>query len=130
MKEKRLVIMLSLLSFVAVVLVIINVLLPMVRNKEYNYSDDNLARECLEAGEDVDSSECLEDKAFSYLEEDDCKNALKVYDDVPVEVVDKAELAHLYDDAYAMSLSCDDESLQNYWAEKNKEISSQLEATD
>ncbi|MBQ6414227.1 hypothetical protein IJI28_01200 [Candidatus Saccharibacteria bacterium] len=127
---KTLVIVLSSLLLVAIALVVAIVFLPMANKRNNDYSEDNLAKECLEAGEDMDLSECLEDKSFSYFEEGDCEKALKVYDDVPVGLVSKVELAHLYDEAYSLSLSCDDESLQNYWMGKNDEISNQLEATD
>ena len=102
----------------------------MINKKEYTYSDDNLAKECLQTSGDSSIMECLGDKAFSYYEEGDCVKALKVYDDIPAEQFDKRTLSDIYNDAYSFSLSCEDESLQIYWTDKFTELSNQLEAVD
>ena len=129
--NKSLIVVFLLLLFVAIILVAIIIALFLInRNPAYNLSDDNLAKECLLASEDVDLSECLEDKAFSYYEDGDCEKALKVYDDIPVEEFDEYVLSDLYNDAYSMSFDCSDESLQNYWKDKFEGLSSKLEVRD
>ena len=120
-----LVVVLSLFSIMALVLLVINALLLF--RSDNGLSDDNLAKECLEVNEGSVEG-CLNDKSFEYFMEGDCVGALKVYDDIQ-DWFDQWTLAHLYDEAYSTSLSCDDESLQNYWKEKLEKVNNQLEAT-
>lgn len=128
---KGLVVVFLLLLFVVVGLVVaIVVVLIMNREPIDELGNDNLAKECLKASGDTSIKSCLEDKAMVYYEKGDCKAALRVYDDVPVESFDEHELLYLYDDAYSMSLDCDDESLQSYWKDKLESLSSQSEARD
>lgn len=125
---KILVVVLSLLSVVAVILVVANIMIPVLNRRNYDFSDDNLAKDCLLAEDEMSVDECLEDKAFSYYEEDDCEKALKVYDDIPSGWFEEDTLIHLYDEAYSLSLSCEDESLQSYWEEKNNKFMNRTEA--
>ena len=126
---KTLVIVLSSLLLLAVALVIAIVFLP-INNQESNDDGDNTAEECLQAENEGKLADCLDEKAFSYYEEGDCEKALKVYDDAPKERFSKYGLSDLYNEAYAMSNSCEDEALINYWAEKYEAVSSQLEGVD
>ena len=64
---------------------------------------------------------CLGREANSYYEAGDCVKALKVYDDISEDRFDKSIWASLYNEAYSISLSCD-ESLQEYWENKHYEL--------
>ena len=90
-------------------------------------SDDNFAEECLQGEDDGVIIDCLDEKSFEYYNNGDCEKALKVYDDVPVDLFDKNTLANIYDEAYSLSLDCNDESLRLYWENKSESIWSQLE---
>lgn len=111
----------ALLAIVVVLIVVIVIVSIMNNNR-------NLAEECLQDEETM--SECLADKAFSYSMNDDCTNALKVYDDIPADRFDKYTLSDLYNEAYSISVSCGDESLRDYWSKKFEEISNQIEGMD
>ena len=111
------------LVIIILILIVVNLLIPVFKN------NNNLAKECLEF-EDQEAMECLEAKVDLFFDEDDCINALKVYDDIPANRFDKFTLSILYDDAYSMSLSCDNTDLENYWMDKKESISNQLEAMD
>jgi hypothetical protein len=122
--------LLSLLFVVVMLVVAVVVLFVMNRDSGNEYGDDNLAKECLKVDGDISIKSCLEDMAWSYYEDGDCDMALKVYDDVPVDIFDEYALSDLYDDAYSMSLGCDDESLQSYWKDKFEGLSARLEARE
>lgn len=125
---KVLIAVLSLLSVVAVVLVVANILVPILNGRRYDFSDDNLAKECLEMKDDLSAESCIEEKVYSYYDEGDCENALKVYDDIPDSWFEEDYMGYIYDDAYSISLSCEDESSQAYWENKNNKFSNQTEA--
>lgn len=125
---KVLVTVLSLLSVVAVVLIVANILVPVLNGRKYDFSDNNLAKECLEMEDDSLAESCIEEKVYSYYDEGDCENALKVYDDIPDGWFEEDSMGYFYDDAYSISLSCEDESLQAYWENKNNTFSNQAEA--
>lgn len=127
---KVLIIALSALAAIILILIVVNIKLSLDdKNSHPPLSDDNLAKECLE-GDNEQWMDCLDDKASGYLDERDCEKALKVYEDIPPDWFDKYTLADLYDEAYALSLSCDDLSIQNYWKKKLKEVSKDLEGRD
>ena len=128
--NKTLIIVLSSLLLMAVVLVVALVFLSKLNVQKDYYDDNNLAKECLQAENEGKLADCLDEKAFSYYEEGDCEKALKVYDDAPKERFSEYGLSDLYNEAYAMSNSCEDEALINYWAEKYEAVSSQLEGVD
>lgn len=112
-----------LISLLTLIVVIVGIII--VLNNKNGLGDGNLARECLDT-EDVTG--CLYEKAYNYYEnEHDCEKALKVYDDIPAEQFDEYELSDLYNDAYSLSYSCEDESLKNYWEQKFNSLSSRLE---
>ena len=129
MNTKNMIVILSSLALLIILLVIIIVAVFIIKNKEYNLSDDNLAKDCLQNQDDA-MHECIEDKAWSYFQAGDCEKALKVYDDIPADRFDKYTLSDFYDEAYSLSLSCEDESLQNYWLNKFESLSNQLEGRD
>lgn len=112
-----------------VVLVIVNMLLPAMNDRA---DVERLVKPCLELNDDDEQTVagCLEEKAFFYLDEGDCEKALMVYDYIPVERYDDYSLADRYDEAYSLSLSCDDTSKQEYWKNKFEELSNKLEASD
>lgn len=92
---------------------------------------NNLAKECLERNTEDDVIDCLDEKAFAYYDDEhDCAKALKVYDDIPTTQFNEQAIARLYDEAYSLSLECDDEALQNYWEEKNEAAWSHLGGRD
>lgn len=126
--NRNLIIVLSLLSFVVVVLVVVIMVLPIVKKLPItSLTDDNLAKECLLEDDESLALDCLDKKASAYYDEGDCGKALKVYDDIPVGVFDEYTLSDDYSEAYALSLRCEDEELQQYWKNKFEELSSQLE---
>lgn len=127
---KTLVIVLSSLLLAAIVLVIANIFLPMNNNQDDGNDGDNLAEECLQAENEGLLADCLDEKAFLYYKEGDCERALEVYDDAPKERFSEYGLSDLYNEAYAMSNSCGDEALVDYWAKKYEAVSSQLEGVD
>ena len=119
--SKKLVVVLALLSVVVVVLVVLIVLLTPHEKHDGNNGYSGLARDCYEIGDEDAIMECLNDKAFSfYSDENDCEKALKVYDDISEGSLSDRSVAMLYDEAYSLSLSCDDSSLQEYWEEKSE----------
>jgi hypothetical protein len=123
------VLIIALSALVAIILILIAVIIKLSldnKNSHPPLSDDNLAKECLE-GDNEQWMDCLDDKASGYLEERDCEKALKVYEDVPPDWFDKYTLADLYDEAYSLSLSCDDLSLREYWEKKFNNLSKELE---
>lgn len=126
---KILIIALSILAIIILILIITNLLVLFADDISINsLGSDNLAKDCLRS-EDVMS--CLYEKAYYYYEnEHDCKKALKVYDDIPAERFDEYELSDFYNDAYSMSTSCDDESLEKYWEQKFNNLSNRLEGRD
>lgn len=127
---KAIIVVLLVLVFVAIILVVVNVFVLLTnKNDINNLGDDNLAKECLK-GDNEDWMGCLEDKSLEYYDEGDCGSALKVYEDVPPDWVNEYVLADLYNEAYSLSLSCDDLSLQHYWGEKFNDLSKQLEGMD
>ena len=129
---RGLVIVLGLLMIVVVALIVVNVIVLTTDTGDIvaNLGEDNLARECLMKEDDASIEYCLSGKAFAFIDEGDCEKALKVYDDIPVEIYDKRHLSYLYDEAYSLSLSCEDESLETYWLNKLNNMTEQLEAID
>lgn len=123
---KALIIALSVLVFLVIILIVANILVLFADEISISFlGNDNLAKDCL-LSEDVSS--CLYEKAYNYYEnEHDCQKALKVYDDIPIERFGDYELSDLYNDAYSMSTSCNDESLKEYWEQKFNDLSSRLE---
>ena len=117
-EAKTLVAVLALLSVVIVVLIVLIVLLAL----REEYSDNGgLVGGCYETDDEDAIVECLNEEAFSfYSDENDCEKALKVYDDIPENSLSDRSAAILYDEAYSLSLSCDDLSLQEYWEEKSE----------
>ena len=126
---RALIIALSVLVFLVLVLIVANVLALFADEISINnLGNDNLAKDCLRS-EDV--MDCLHEKSFNYYKnEHDCQKALKVYDDIPAERFDDYELSDFYNDAYSMSISCNDESLEKYWEQKFNDLSSRLESWD
>lgn len=125
-EAKALIIALSILVVIILILIVINILVLFADEiSVISLGNDNLSKDCL-LSEDVSS--CLYEKAYNYYEnEHDCEKALKVYDDIPAERFDEYELSDFYNDAYSMSTSCDDKSLEKYWEQKFNNLSSRLE---
>lgn len=125
-EAKALIIALSILVVIILILIVINILVLFADEiSVISLGNDNLSKDCL-LSEDVSS--CLYEKAYNYYEnEHDCEKALKVYDDIPAERFDEYELSDFYNDAYSMSTSCDDKSLEKYWEQKFNDLSSRLE---
>ena len=124
-----LVVVLIILVVVMIILGVTNVLLPAVSDR----SDvEKLVKQCLDLNDDSEQTvaSCLEEKAFFYLDEGDCNKALMVYDFIPTERYDDYSLADRYNEAYSLSLSCDDTAKQEYWKKKFEELSNKLEARD
>lgn len=111
----------------AVIIVVMNSMNDNVVDK---LDDDNLAKECLLKEDDASREYCLSDKSFELYEAGDCEKALKVYDDIPAEMYDDRHLAYLYDQAYGLSLTCEDEALETYWEDKLNALTEHLEAVD
>ena len=127
---KILIITLSILAMVILALIITIIKLSLANeNARPSLSDDNLAKECLE-GDNEQWMDCLEEKASAFIDQRDCENALKVYEDIPPDWFDEYTLADLYDEAYSLSFSCDDLSVQQYWEKKLNNLSKQLEGRD
>ncbi len=124
---KVLIWIMSLLVFVALVLIIVNALIFMNGNKPGAVNDDNLAKECLSIADAEEMIQCVDETSFDYYMQDDCDKAMKIYADVPEDMLDKTNLAFLYNEAYSMSLSCGDELSQGNWKEKYENIANQLE---
>ena len=117
-----------LISLLTLIVVIVGVIIIVLNNKNSQPNNqENLAIECLDGDSEL-LNDCLDDKAFEYFEEGDCVKALKVYDDVPVDRVDQDTLEYLYDEAYSMSISCEDETLEEYWRKKNDQFNNKTEA--
>ena len=119
--EKALLMILSLLFLMMVALIVVIVVLAT----RSNY-DKTAMTECLKNDDELEAVTCIKNLAFSYYEKDGCRTALKIYDDVPEERFEMVFLKNLYNEAYSMSLSCD-ESLQKYWKDKYEGIANQLE---
>ena len=114
------VVALSLLVVAVIVLIVLNVVFAISNNKE-------LSSECLRIKEDIEAMDCLNEEAFSYYDDNNCVEALKVYEGIPENRFNSDLLSRLYGRAYQMSLSCD-EDLQSYWKEKFDEVSKLVEA--
>lgn len=123
------VLVLLVLMIVMVGLIVANVVV-LTRGEDdmIELGDDNLAKDCLQKDNEESMENCLNDRAFDYFMDNDCENALKVYEDVPADRLDKRLVSHLYDEAHSLSMSCDDESLQEYWEDKLNKSLGQLEA--
>ena len=129
--HKSLIVVLILLCVVAIVLAVIIVVMNSMNNSVVDKLDDgNLAKECLLKEDDASREYCLSDKSFELYEAGDCEKALKVYDDIPAEMYDDRHLAYLYDQAYGLSLTCEDEALETYWEDKLNALTEHLEAVD
>ena len=125
---KILIWIMSLLVFAALVLMIVNALIFMNDNKPGAViNDDNLAKDCLLMADAEEMIQCVDETSFDYYMQDDCDKAMKIYADVPEGMLDKTNLAFLYNEAYSMSLSCGDELSQENWKEKYENIANQLE---
>lgn len=120
--SKYLVIILSVIVVLIIILVLANISLLLSKK-----NDGGLAKDCLSENIDVSVGACLDDLAYSYYDDGDCERALKVYEDIPEDRFDKYELQDYYDDAYSLSLECDDTSLQDYWENKSNALSNQSE---
>lgn len=121
--KKSLIIVLSLLFVVVAVLVIVNIAIVLKHNGKLGGGG---IEDCLKLEDKKDVLNCINEEAFSYSYKDDCENALKVYNDIPVNQFDNNELITLYGQAYQISLSCDEES-QDYWWGRYHEVLSQME---
>lgn len=96
-----------------------------------NNNDDSSVADCFQDG--VDVRECIDEKAWSYIEADEdeedgidgCEDALKLYDEIPINKIDKETIASLYNEAYSLSLYCGDEISQEYWGGKYRETMNQ-----
>ena len=111
---------------IMIILIIVNLVLFFIRKHE----SDNLAKSCLEIEDDAMVVNCIEEKANAYDDAGDCVNALKVYDSIPEDRLDKYVLSDLYDEAYSLSSDCEDGLREDYWADKLEALSSQLEGRD
>lgn len=123
---RLLIVALSLMFVIIALAIAIVVLSTANKNSINSLSNDNLAKECLLMNSESSIMDCLDEKASTYYDEGDCGKALQVYDDIPTDAFDKHFLSNLYNEAYSISIGCD-ESLQNYWNNKFKELSNQLE---
>ena len=127
--HKSLWLALILLFFVIIILVVINILIPIINTTTPDDSN-SLVKDCLQS-EDINVlTDCIEAKVDEYTGQDDCAQALKVYDDIPVNRFDPYTLQDLYDQAYSLSIDCEDGAQQEYWKEKSESLSNQLEGRD
>lgn len=127
--HKALWVALALLIFAIVILVVANILIPAIHTATH-YDDNNLVKECLQSDDVNVSTDCVEAKAEEYTDQGDCTQALKVYDDIPADHYDPYALQDLYDQAYSLSIDCEDGTLQEYWKAKSESLSNQLEGRD
>ncbi len=111
------------MSVVVAVLVIVNIAIILKHNGKLGGGG---IEDCLKLEDKKDVLNCINEEAFSYSYKDDCENALKVYNDIPVNQFDNNELIALYGQAYQISLSCDEKS-QDYWWGRYHEVLSQME---
>lgn len=112
------------LLVVIVVLIVVNVAIGIKQNGN---TDDGADSDCLKLKSEEEVLDCIDEEAFSRYETVGCEEALKVYDEVPEGLFDDAWLELVYDNAYSLSLSCN-ESLQEYWSVKFSNVAARTEA--
>jgi uncharacterized membrane protein YvbJ len=120
--------MLIVFGLLLAIIIVLGVSIIFLNMREEHDISSGLIRDCFETNDEDAIMECLNEKAFSiYADENNCEKALKVYDDIPDDSMSDRSIAMLYDEAYSLSLSCDDLSLRTYWNEKSERKWERLE---
>lgn len=122
-KKISIVVLVSLLVAI-IVLVFVNIAIGLKHSEEVG---NEIETDCTKLKDKEEALDCIDEKAFSNYQTAGCEEALKVYDEVPEGLFDDAWLELVYDNAYSLSLSCN-ESLQEYWSVKFSNIAARTEA--
>ena len=120
---KPLINILIILVITIIILILITIITIINNSKD---TGDN----CLQEDNEEAIFDCLSEKSFEYYDEDNCEKALKVYSDFPVDNLSTDLKARIYDEAYSLSLDCEDTASQQYWGDKYEKLTSNLEGKD